>query len=198
MTEGLHILARGEAGWTELLIVGAVLLLSALGQLGKWLKKRAEEQAQQRRDEESPQPVSLEPARPGRLRRAQPTPPLPQRRAPVPPQRMPAPAAAPQAAPQALAGGVAAELHREAARRQREEQLRRRRLAAHKPPEADSAEIARRLVHVAPAAGAGEGAEFAGAAPDLSDPAAAREAIVMLEILLPPLALRRDEPSWER
>ncbi|HOF17267.1 MAG TPA: hypothetical protein PK082_00020 [Phycisphaerae bacterium] len=194
MTEGLHILARGEAGWTELLIVGAVLLLSALGQLGKWLKKRAEEQAQQRRDEELPQPVSLEPARPGRLRREQPAPPLPQRRAPVPPQRMPAP----PPAPQALAGGVAGELQRETARRQREELLRRRRLAARKPPEADTTEIARRLVHVAPVTGAGEGAEFAGAAPDLSDPAAARDAIVMLEILLPPLALRRGEQSWER
>jgi hypothetical protein len=76
------------------------------------------------------------------------------------------------------------------------EQIRRERLAAVAPGEADTAGIEARILHV-PAAQRTMGRSYQGSSVDLSDPESLRLAIIQMEILRPPKALRDEPEPWE-
>ena len=96
---------------------------------------------------------------------------------------------------------VADDLRQERERRRRKDLERQQRLAAYQPDEADTAAIEKRLVSIRSAtvddtAGQMQQATH-GLQLNLKNPSAARNAVVMHEILGPPKALQSEQTLWE-
>jgi hypothetical protein len=96
---------------------------------------------------------------------------------------------------------VADDLRQERERRRRKDLERQQRLAAYRPDEADTAAIEKRLVSVrSPLIDdtTGQMQQAAGGLQmNLKNPSAARNAVVMHEILGPPKALQNEQTLWE-
>ncbi len=125
---------------------------------------------------------------------------LPQaaRRRPMPGARPPGarrPPAAPQMQP--VTWDVEEELRRQLDRLQQDRAQRVQRLAAAPPPEADTAALEARLVHLRPVAGPTGAPVAAGPLADLTAPEALARAVLHYEIFAPPKALRPGPEMWE-
>jgi hypothetical protein len=96
---------------------------------------------------------------------------------------------------------VADDLRQERERRRRKDLERQQRLAAYRPDEADTVAIEKRLISVrSPLIDdtAGQMQQAAGGLQmNLKNPSAARNAVVMHEILGPPKALQNEQTLWE-
>lgn len=113
-------------------------------------------------------------------------------------------AAAKQKAAQAKqlkALGVQEEMRLEKARLAKQEAQRRQRLASRRPPEEDSEDIQRRIVHVKSKIGQSREVRekkakgYYGSL--LGNKETARKAIVLREILSPPKAMRKGDEIWD-
>ena len=174
MNQLAHILAKGDPGWIEIVVVALFFGLSIIGTLFQKAKekKQKNEAADKPRQESSP---------------VRPKPPaIPQARRP-------------RQAPEEQAVRVSQELRM---RQQREAQLeaeRQRRLAARQSPQSDSNAIEARLVSVRPAEAETAVRQISeiGVILQLDTPAEAQRAIVMHEIFSPPKALRQGGEMWD-
>ncbi len=143
-------------------------------------------------------PAGKRPSEPAAPRRP---PGVPQatRRRPVPGARPPGarrPPAAPQMQP--VTWDVEEELRSQLDRLQQDRAQRLQRLAAAPPPEADTAALEARLVHLRPVVGPAAGAPVAaGPLADLTAPEALARAVLHYEIFAPPKALRPGPEMWE-
>jgi len=187
MNPPLYILAQGDEGLFEIIIIGAIFLLGIIGSVFQ----KAKEKAQQREAREKRRRPTPEGAPSQQAPRPQPA--AQQRRKQVQPRR---PARAQTQEPVR----VSEELRRAERRQKKLEEERRQRLATHRPPEADTAAIEAKLLHVPKAGEDGYGADAAGkfiGGLGLLTPAEARRAIVLHEILSPPKSLRQGGESWD-
>jgi len=177
MSSFAYILAEGDIGWLQIVVVAVILILGLISSV----VQKAKEKEQQRE---------------GREKRRRPTPPTRQEQARRPqsaPQQVP-----PQPQDEEVVR-VSEELRRGEQRQKNLEEARRRRLAVRKSPEADTAAIESRLLSVSQA-GDGPEVEIVGNLAlglGLLTPDAARRAIVLHEILSPPKALRQGGESWD-
>lgn len=217
------LLAQDLSEWYEIVAVVVVLVLLAVsGMLRRTVEKKQQQEAAERRRQEAarqrapgqqqeaarrqqPQglrrePVVLEEDVSRRQYPAQ----AQRRAARQPPAARPVPLEPPPlvlertAQPHGLGEGVEAETWRQQQRLRQEEQRRAARLRARRPPEADSAAIAQRLVHVRTADAQVSDAQPRRQALQLRTPQQARRAIIFHEIFSAPKALRQEPEMWDR
>jgi len=201
------MLAAGDGGTFEIVIVLLFIVISIVGGI---IKKASEKQKQK---QQKGRPPAKQPRPTGQGEQAQqgqpsqrPTPQgqAPQRQVSArPAQRQPVRVALahPQAAakPEDLSANVQTELATQQQRLQKAGLSRRRRLAARKPPEADSAAIEKRLTSIKPeptdetAQTQQEHRQIV----RLLGRNQARQAIIYHEIFSPPKALREGREMWD-
>ena len=214
----------------SLLVFAAIAILSGVAQHFAKQRQERERKAQQeqrlkvqkaiqdsqageaKQQQAQDKPVRLPPAaqagRPVRLQAGEVRVPRPgQQMRPAPP----APPAPAQLAPTRLllraaqptpSGQGAAEAPRQQALRQRrQDEQRRRRMETRKPPEADTADIESRLVHIRTPAGQTQSDQIGPvellAGLNLDQPDALRRAIIYHEVFSAPKALRQEQEMWE-
>ena len=169
-----YILAKGDPGWVELVLVALFFGLSIIGSLFQ----KAKEKQQKNKDADKPRQ---------KPRAVQPKPPVASK------VRRPQPARSPQPV------RVSQELR---LREQRQAQLeadRQKRLATRRSPEADSSDIEARLVSIRPAQDDTPVLEISEVSIilELDSPAEAQRAMVLHEIFSPPKALRNGGEMWD-
>jgi len=208
------VLADVDLGDLLYVIIFVVIaIISAVGKLAEWLiRKQAEQKRQQEELRRQQTPAARKPPyRPlPHQGAAPPQPPgapaqagRPAPRRPVPARRVPPPARAEpiRLEPVELepaARSVEDELVLQRRRLEQQQRLREARMKARTPPEADTAAIEHRLVHLrGRGAVTGEGHAAPTIEVDLADRDRARAAIVLQEILSPPKALCRGPETWE-
>lgn len=176
----------------ELILYVVVLIVVALFGL---LKRIATKPPASKRPSE-PAPPRRPPGSPARPRPS--GPPQATRGRPVPGARPPGarrPPAAPQMQP--VTWDVEEELRRQLARLQQDQARRPQRRATAAPPEAGTAALEARRVHLRPVAGPSGKPAAAGPLADLTGPEALGRAVLHYEIFAPPKALRPGPEMWE-
>ena len=190
------LLAQGAGDYNLIIFIVVAVLLAVSGLIKRASEKKQEQEAaearrkaaQTRRQEPKGSPQAPRPAQ--------------QVRRPVAP---PAPLELPRvevlqafAPAQELGEDVEQELRRQEQRLRQEDKRRKKRLAAPKSPEADSAAIEQRLGHLRSQLARPAEPMGRGEAPDLRSRELARSAIIYHVILAPPKALIQGPEMWDR
>ena len=177
-----YILAESDFSFIEVIVVALFFGISIIGSI---IKKSQEKKAGTKSGKQTPKTQVRQPAQPKQPSRYQPIP--------------VANAQPPQQAQSKKTTRVAEELRVQQQRQAKQTRDQQKRMATRKSPESDSVALTARVVNPELLAGAATMLTIEEVTPtvSLATVAAARQAMIMHEIFLPPKALRQDNDLWD-